>query len=154
MSSRTTYISLLAGQSTAGRIAIFHKYCCYIKYGGIITNMTLWNPWRYIIDVSICHGADVWSTDWFIICSMLKIYRTHGGLLWNPTGSQQASRGASICENHLFSHTNYIVLEKCICASNCQYILKGHLWIHHQQDKKTLLNWMPYRGLNLVQLLK
>ena len=28
-------------QPTAGCIAIFHKYCCYIKHGGIITNLNL-----------------------------------------------------------------------------------------------------------------
>ena len=27
----------------AGCIAIFHKYCCYTKHGGITTNLILWN---------------------------------------------------------------------------------------------------------------
>ena len=29
---------------------MFHKYCCYTKTGGIITNLTLWNPvWPYFL---------------------------------------------------------------------------------------------------------
>ena len=50
-------------QSTTGCIATFHKYCCYLKRGGIITNLNLWNPWRYITDMSKCHSAGVWSMD-------------------------------------------------------------------------------------------
>ena len=46
-------------QSTASCIAIFHKYCCYIKHGGIITNLTLWNPWG----VSKYHNAGMWCMD-------------------------------------------------------------------------------------------
>ena len=39
------------------------KYCCYIKYGGIKTNLILWNPWGYITDMSKWHGVGVWSMD-------------------------------------------------------------------------------------------
>ena len=60
VSNRPTYISLWVEQPTAGYIAIFHKCCCYIKYGGIITNLTLWNPWGILI---IWQGAVVWNTD-------------------------------------------------------------------------------------------
>ena len=38
-------------QPTAGCVAIFHRYCCYIKQGGIITNFNLWNPWGYVTDM-------------------------------------------------------------------------------------------------------
>ena len=31
-------------QITAAYIPIFHKYCCCIKHGSMITNLTLWNP--------------------------------------------------------------------------------------------------------------
>ena len=48
-------------QPTAGCIAIFHKYCCYIKHGGIITNLNLWNPWGYVTDMSKYHSAGVRS---------------------------------------------------------------------------------------------
>ena len=45
-------------QPTAGCIAIFHEYCCYIKHGGIITNLTKWNPWGYVTDMSMrLYGA-------------------------------------------------------------------------------------------------
>ena len=50
-------------QPTARCIAIFHKYDCYMKYGGIVTNLNLWNPWGYVTDMSKCHGAGVWSMD-------------------------------------------------------------------------------------------
>ena len=39
-------------QQTAGCIAIFDKYFCYIKHGDIITNLTLWNHYVYITDMS------------------------------------------------------------------------------------------------------
>ena len=49
-------------QPTAGCIAIFHKYVCYIKQGGIITNLNLWNPRGYVTDMSQCrcveHGLE------------------------------------------------------------------------------------------------
>ena len=48
-------------QPTAGCIAIFHKYNCNIKYGGIITILTLWNSWGYVTDIS--HNAGIWSMD-------------------------------------------------------------------------------------------
>ena len=42
---RTTHIpAYKSEQTTAGCIAIFHKYCCYIKHGGINPNLTRWNP--------------------------------------------------------------------------------------------------------------
>ena len=44
-------------------IAIFHKYCCYIKCGGITTNLILWNHGGYVTDVPKYHSAGVWSTD-------------------------------------------------------------------------------------------
>ena len=48
-------------QPTAGCLAIFHKYCWYIKHGSIITNLTLWNPWGYVTDMSKYHNAGIWS---------------------------------------------------------------------------------------------
>ena len=41
VSIRRTYISLYVEQPPAVCIAIFNKYCCYIKYGTIKTNLTL-----------------------------------------------------------------------------------------------------------------
>ena len=50
-------------QPTAGCIAIFHKYCCYTKRGGIATNLTPRNHWEYVTDVSKYHNAGKWSID-------------------------------------------------------------------------------------------
>ena len=50
-------------QPTAGCIEIFHKYCCYTKCGHITTNLTLWNHWGYVTDVSKYHNAGKWSID-------------------------------------------------------------------------------------------
>ena len=50
-------------QPTAGCRAIFNKYCCYTKRGGIIKNLTLKNYWGYITDVSQYHNAGIWSMD-------------------------------------------------------------------------------------------
>ena len=44
-------------QPTAGCMAIFHKYFCYIKHRGIITNLTLRNLWGHCLYVKIpCCG--------------------------------------------------------------------------------------------------
>ena len=59
-------------QPTAGCISMFDKYCCYIKLGGIITNLALWNPWGYVTDMSKYHNAGMWSMDQNISCFMLK----------------------------------------------------------------------------------
>ena len=40
-------------QPTAGCIAIFHKYCCYRKRGGITSNLTLRNHWGYVTVLSL-----------------------------------------------------------------------------------------------------
>ena len=50
-------------QPTAGWIGIFHKYFCYMKHVGIVTNLILLNPYGYITDMLKCHGSDVWSMD-------------------------------------------------------------------------------------------
>ena len=50
-------------QPIAGCIAIFHKYCCYTKRGGITTNSTLQNHWGYVNDVPKYRNAGIWSMD-------------------------------------------------------------------------------------------
>ena len=50
-------------QPTAGCIALFHKYCCYAKRGGIKIDLTLRNHWRYVTDVSKYHKAGIRSMD-------------------------------------------------------------------------------------------
>ena len=79
-----------AEQPTTGCKAIFHKYCCYIKHSGIIRNLTLWNPWGYVTYMSKCCNAGIWIRIYHVLCS--ETYGTFGGLVWPPTGSQQAAR--------------------------------------------------------------
>ena len=40
------------------------------KTWGIITNLTPWNPWRYITEMSKYHNAGIWSMDriYYIFC--------------------------------------------------------------------------------------
>ena len=63
-------------QPPAGCIAIFHKYSCNIKHGGIITNLTLWNPWGILLisqsTTTRVYGARVRIYD--VLCS--KTYST------------------------------------------------------------------------------
>ena len=59
----STYLSVF--------LAIFHKYCCYIKHGGILTNLNLWSPWRVLL---ICESAtvrvcDAWIRIYYVLCS-------------------------------------------------------------------------------------
>ena len=80
-------------QLTAGCIATFDEYCCYIKHGGI-TNLTLWNPWGMLL---MCQNATIRIRGAFIriyyvsrlkhmtplaVCSSLPLVR--GGPLGVP----------------------------------------------------------------------
>ena len=54
----------------------------------------------------ICQNATVqvcgaWIRIYYVLCS--KTYSTLGGLFWIPAVSQQAIRGACICESGLLS---------------------------------------------------
>ena len=60
-------------QPTAGCIAIFHKYRCYIKHY-IITNLTLWNPLGYNTDMSKYHVIGTWIEIYYVLFS--KTYCT------------------------------------------------------------------------------
>ena len=50
---KTMHISI---KPTIGSTSIFH-YCCYIKHKGIITNLTLWDPWSMLL---ICQNITMW----------------------------------------------------------------------------------------------
>ena len=50
-------------QLTDGCIAIFHKYCCYTKHGGMKTILTLRNLRGHITDMSKYHNVGKWSMD-------------------------------------------------------------------------------------------
>ena len=71
-------------QPTAGGIAIFHKYCCYIKHGDIVTNLTLWNLWGYEnIESHTAHSIVSWPKpkQWQMGWFFLMIIRSHTGIL-------------------------------------------------------------------------
>ena len=48
-------------QPSACCIAIFHKYCCHTKPGGITAYLTLRNNWEYITDLSKYHNLGTWN---------------------------------------------------------------------------------------------
>ena len=88
-------------QPTAGCIAIFLKYCCYIKNWCIITNLL-----HEIIGgiLAICQSATVrvcgaWIRIYYVLCS--KSYSIFGGLFWILSGLAQAVRVAHIRETDL-----------------------------------------------------
>ena len=89
-------------QPTAGCRAIFHKYVCYIKHGGIITNLNLWNPWGYVTDVSKCHNMGVWSMDYITFYDQKHIAPLVA-LFWFLACSRQAAMGTRICETPLLA---------------------------------------------------
>ena len=65
----------------------FHKYSCYIKRWGITTNLNIWNPLGYVIDMPRCecveHGLE------YVTFYVPKTYITFGGRFWSPAGSPQ-----------------------------------------------------------------
>ena len=58
-----------------------HKYCCYIKRGGIIINLTLRHHGGYVTDVPKYHNAGIWSTDLKILRFMFKTYSSSSSLV-------------------------------------------------------------------------
>ena len=61
--------TIIIEQWTASCKAIFLEYRCYIKHGGIITNLYLWNPWGMLL---ICWNAAVGVCGpWIRICNIL-----------------------------------------------------------------------------------
>ena len=70
--------------------------------------------------MSKCHSAGVWSMGYNILRFMLKTYSPLGGLFWIPAGSQQADRGACICESRLLD--SFITPWDLECL--CNYLLR------------------------------
>ena len=73
-------------QPTAGCIVIFHKYYCYIKYGGIITNLTMKSlvGWLLIGQSTTMWVYGAWIRLYYVLC--LKTYSKTplGALFWTP----------------------------------------------------------------------
>ena len=90
-------------QLNAGCITLFHKYCCDIKYGGIITNLTMKSiPGDMLLlrQITTMWVYGAWIKIYYIICS--KTYGIFSCLFWSSTGLQQAIRSTRICETQLF----------------------------------------------------
>ena len=71
-------------QPTVGCIAIYHKYCCYIKHRGIITNLTLLTLGGMLL---ICQNTTMrvygaWIRIYYILC--LETYSTLRRLFYPP----------------------------------------------------------------------
>ena len=84
-----------------GALAIFHKYCCFIKYGGMITKLTV------ILQgiLLICQNVTVWMCGawiriYYVLCSksIAHLVACSGP----PISSQRAVKGIRICETRLF----------------------------------------------------
>ena len=89
---------------------IFHKYCCYMKQGGIIT------IWLYKILRDICYWCvkipqcgDMEHGLEYITLYVKKTYGIFGGLFWSPTGSRPATWGTCIYQSPIKACT-YIVI--------------------------------------------
>ena len=113
-------------QASAGCIAIFHKYCYYIKCGALYQMWLLWNPHRYVTDISQYHSVvyGAWIRIYYILCP--KTYYTFGGLFWSTAGLRQAARSACICETclllkHALNHNNVQKLHS-IDLCGCNYL--------------------------------
>ena len=78
-------------QPTACCIAIFHKYCCFIRYGGIKTNVT---PWGISL---ICQNASMRVCGaWIKIYSVyVKKHITHLAACYGPPLVRDEPLGAS-----------------------------------------------------------
>ena len=90
-------------QLTDGCRAIFHICCFYTKHGGIMTNLTLWNLWRYITDMSKYQNACILSMDQKLLIFMFKTLKPSRSLSKPPVSWRQAAMGTRICETSLLS---------------------------------------------------
>ena len=84
-------------QPIAGCIAIFHKYCCYTKRGGIITNLTA-KSLGYNTDVSNYHNTGIWSMDKDISHFYVQKHIAPQARCESTASSRQAARGLRIYE--------------------------------------------------------
>ena len=84
-------------QPTTGCIAIFNKYCCCTKRGGITTNLTR-NHWGMLL---MCQNTTMrvygaWVKFYYASCP--KTYSGFENVSYSNASSRQAARSARICE--------------------------------------------------------
>ena len=89
-------------QPTAGCIAISHKYCCYIKHGGIITNLKFLGVCYWYVKMPQCrcveHGLQ------YITFYVQKHIAPLAVCSGPPPGSRWVARGVRIYETRLCEH--------------------------------------------------
>ena len=73
-------------KTTVGCIAIFHKYCCYIKHSGIITNLILGGI-LLICQYNKMRIYGAWIRIYFVLCS--KTYNTFRNLFLSCANLRQ-----------------------------------------------------------------
>ena len=80
-------------QLIANCIAMFRKYCCYIKHGGIVRNLTILNPWGILLmcpnTTMRVYGSRIYHVLWSKHISLLADVLT-------PASSRQAVRSSRI----------------------------------------------------------
>ena len=77
-----------------------------------MTNLTLWNPWGYITDISKCHDAGMWIMDQNIFRFMFKNIAHLAACSGPLADSRRAARGARISETHLL-HFHFNMKTSC-----------------------------------------
>ena len=95
------------------------QYYCYIKYGGIITNLTMKSLWVYYWYVKMprcgCMEGLEYITFYVNIYIYIYIYiyrereRILSLLFWTPAGSRWVASGARICENRFLFFMKYVL---------------------------------------------
>ena len=69
-----------------------------MKYGSIITNLTLWNPSAYVTDMSRYKNTGYMDHGLEYITFVQKCTASLAVCSASPAGSQRADRGARLCE--------------------------------------------------------
>ena len=124
-------------------IAIFHKYCCYTKHGGIKARLTLHIYGGILL---ICQNTPMqvngaWVKRYCLLCS--KPYNTLHSCHNFPAGSRQAARGARICETSLLKCSWMFTSEWNTHLSFQRVPLKSHkkYLTHTLKDMIFIIHW-------------
>ena len=124
-------------QPTVGCITIFHKCCCYIKYEGIIRNLTQWSPWGYATDMSNTtmqvYGSRI--RIYYVLCS--ETYGTFSCLFWSPAGVPSFVR--FIYCKHICPWDTISSAEVIACNLTCHFTYQGasNYWFWNWGSYKT-----------------
>ena len=108
-------------------IAIFHKYCCYVKHRSIVTNLIYeflgggGGGGQFLICLNTNGG--IWNMDkniYYVLCS--QTYGNFVGLFWSPADSWQVTRSTPLAYyksmnltkpwTYVKGHTSYYICIK------------------------------------------